>query len=391
MATISAVILKHHKKQDGTYNVKIRITHRGSTVYIDTSIYATRSDLDTKVRLKKVFIDSFLTSTVNEYRSKVNLLGAKVEYMTASDIKNILNEDIGIIDIIKFWEKHIEDLHSEKRTNTAVGRNTTLNRFKEFCGRSVFPIELLTSKKIREYIDHLTKKQYAPLTLINSLSDLRLVFNLAKDHYNDEELGLIRIPTSPFSKIKMPVKNEPVKKNLSIDTIKKIRDLELVNEGDILSRDLFMLSFYLCGINANDLHEYLNDPHIERLGYTRNKTKGRRVDKAFISIKIIEEAKPLVEKYAGVLAKRYARCAGLNNRLYLSYSKVIGPAVGVPDLTYYHARHSFATLARNECRFSMDDVGIALNHKSSTITDIYVAKDWDIVDEVQEAVVSLLR
>lgn len=74
MATVAAVILKHHKKQDGTFNVKIRITHKGSTVYMDTSIYAGKSDVDTKIRLKKVFIDTYLTSTVNDYRKKLNAL-----------------------------------------------------------------------------------------------------------------------------------------------------------------------------------------------------------------------------------------------------------------------------------------------------------------------------
>ncbi|WP_242691513.1 hypothetical protein [Desertivirga arenae] len=56
-------------------------------------------------------------------------------------------------------------------------------------------------------------------------------------------------------------------------------------------------------------------------------------------------------------------------------------------------RHPFASLARNSCRLSKDDVALALNHvdEGHRTTDIYIAKDWKIVDEVQEKVVELLR
>lgn len=53
MASISATILKHHKKQNGLWNVKIRISQKGKSVYVDTSITAKKEDLDTKLRLKK--------------------------------------------------------------------------------------------------------------------------------------------------------------------------------------------------------------------------------------------------------------------------------------------------------------------------------------------------
>ncbi len=39
MATVQAVVFKHHKKADGTYNVKIRITLNREKKYIDTQHY----------------------------------------------------------------------------------------------------------------------------------------------------------------------------------------------------------------------------------------------------------------------------------------------------------------------------------------------------------------
>jgi len=64
----------------------------------------------------------------------------------------------------------------------------------------------------------------------------------------------------------------------------------------------------------------------------------------------------------------------------------------IPIVTHYWARHTFASIARNECRCSIDDIGMALNHIDQTnrITDIYIAKDWSIIDDVQEKVTGVL-
>ena len=71
----------------------------------------------------------------------------------------------------------------------------------------------------------------------------------------------------------------------------------------------------------------------------------------------------------------------------------IAKELKLDSITFYSARHSFATIARNKCRKSKDDVAMALNHVDQTrkTTDIYLGKDWTIIDEVQLAVVELLR
>lgn len=65
---------------------------------------------------------------------------------------------------------------------------------------------------------------------------------------------------------------------------------------------------------------------------------------------------------------------------------------GISDLTLYWARHTFGTLARNECCMSVDDIAEALNHIDSGhfTTNMYLAKDWSIVDDVQSQVIKLI-
>jgi hypothetical protein len=59
----------------------------------------------------------------------------------------------------------------------------------------------------------------------------------------------------------------------------------------------------------------------------------------------------------------------------------------IPDVTTYHARHSFATIGRNECNISVDDIDLALVHKDNfDMTDKYTKVDFTKVDRAVRAV-----
>ena len=77
-----------------------------------------------------------------------------------------------------------------------------------------------------------------------------------------------------------------------------------------------MLSFYLCGINAGDIYNIRKTDIVNgRICYNRVKTNGRRRDNAFISLKVVDEAKPLIEKYIETFLKHYPTYNGLNTVL----------------------------------------------------------------------------
>ncbi|MCY1522125.1 hypothetical protein D9M68_569700 [compost metagenome] len=129
----------------------------------------------------------------------------------------------------------------------------------------------------------------------------------------------------------------------------------------------------------------------ERIDYKRKKTRDRRKDDAFISIKIPDIAMGLYDKYAGKLQKRYAKIEYLNSAITRGMV-VLREVSGIEGLQFIKFRHTFASWARNICRFSKDDVGMAMNHKdnSNKVTDIYIAKDWSIIDDVQSKTIALL-
>ena len=228
------------------------------------------------------------------------------------------------------------------------------------------------------------------------MRDLRNLFNAAKDRFNDDDLGLIRIKHYPFKRHKVIDAPMTAKRALCIEQIISVRDF-ICTPGTRaeLAKEIFLLSFYMCGMNAKDIYD-LGQASIakDRINYNRSKTKKRRKDSAFISICLIPEASPLLFKYVDRLRERYAESSNFNKALNKGL-KEIGEAIGINSLTMYCARHSFGSIARNECRFSKDDVSFALNHidHNTKTTDIYIyiKPDWRIIDDVQVKVVSLLN
>ena len=93
---------------------------------------------------------------------------------------------------------------------------------------------------------------------------------------------------------------------------------------------------------------------------------------------------PLIEKYKDKTGQRlfnfhhyYANYSALNRAINLGL-KEIGSELGIDDLEYYAARHSWATIALNKVGIDKYTVHAALNHvdESMRVTDIYIERDF---------------
>lgn len=137
------------------------------------------------------------------------------------------------------------------------------------------------------------------------------------------------------------------------------------------------------GINSADLYNAT-----ERTGntitYNRTKTKARRLDGAKMMVEIPKTILPLVEKYKDPSGKRlfnfyrYYADEGNFNKAINYGLKEIGELLGVYDLEYYAARHSWATIALNKVGIDKYTVHAALNHvdEAMKVTDIYIERDF---------------
>lgn len=413
MATVSAKVYEHHRKADGTYNVKICVHHKNQRKFIDTNHYVVKKQLTGKMKIKDNFVNNLIDEQLKGYRKIISELGEKLNFFNAESLRDFLRDKDADVDFIRFCLLHIEQLKKENRNGTAGTHRTVRNSLIDYFKRDSVSITEINSNMLVSYEKFLrgertmirtvtnygqtkekTTRGLSDSGIHNHMRDLRTLFNAACGKFNNEDLGIHRIKHYPFKKYKVGSAPLTRKRNNTLDDVRMIRDCNTkAGSRAELAKDIYMLSFYLCGMNAVDLYQLTKkDIRNGRIDYNRSKTQSRRKDNAFISIKIIEEAKPLLDKYVDKLSGRYSTYGILDYALSHGM-KQLRKLAGIPEVTIYWARHTFATVARNTCRISKDDVALALNHVDNDhrVTDIYIEKDWTIVDEVQSKVICQLR
>ena len=224
---------------------------------------------------------------------------------------------------------------------------------------------------------------------------IQSVFNAALLHFNDYEKGDIIITNDPFKVYTIPAVLEAKKRAVDVDIIRKIYKYSPVNKRKrttMFTRDIYILSFLLAGMNAVDM---LNCKMVNgRIEYERQKTKDRRKDNAFISVYVHPLALPIIDKYRDPseqhlfdFYKRYSNVRNLTKGIHRGMRSLCDE-LGIDYIQFYSARHSFATIARNECNISKDDISLCLNHSSGkTVTDTYIKQDFSRIDKVINKVV----
>jgi hypothetical protein len=80
------------------------------------------------------------------------------------------------------------------------------------------------------------------------MRDLGFLFNAARDKYNDEDKGLIRIKYYPFKKHKVIDAPMTAKRALSIEQIVKISDFKCTSGSRAeLAKEIFLL-YFICAV-----------------------------------------------------------------------------------------------------------------------------------------------
>lgn len=411
MATITPIIQQNNSRKDGRWLVVFRLTHKRKSVYIKTSHLITESQLNKDRTIKQKFVITYLSEDINDLQRKISLLGLKAETYTASQLKDILTADGKEIDFMLFLDECFAEIQKTKKPNTVSTYRSTINHLKDYqSGRPLMSNEI-TSKYIKAFIEYVktphkivrftgsdktnrtekTSNVVSGNSLYTVYFRFKKIFDMFKEKYNDDDLGIIRVPHNPFAKVPVPKMEATAKRSLKIDDIRKIRDYQPLNRSEMIGKNMFMIMFMMCGINAVDLKNSLYQSE-GRLNYNRSKVESRRKDKGFISVAIPKEAKPYVDWYLSI-KENWSNSKNLIlaiNKGLKSIAKNIGIDEGIST---YYARHSFATIARNDCKKHKEDVSIALNHtdRDTSTTDIYIAPDWSIIDEVQNAVISKLN
>lgn len=410
MVTFKAEVYAHQRKQDGTYNIKVRVTQNQKKRYLATPWFVTKDDLTRSMKLKNQKYIDLTDDLIRTYRNKCDNLGTKIKTMTVDEVVAYIEKPLETerwdLDIVQYTRDHIRRLQETGHEGNAQSYKVAINSLVKFLGREKVSISEITVKLLKSWVDWIlnqdrVKQGFAPH---NYLSKLRAIHNMAKKEFNDEGAGIIRIPNSPFSHIDLPKEPVPEKRALTIEQMKKILALPYITSPYPntnrynFALDLFILSFALVGMNLVDMY-YCECCTDGRITYDRIKTKNRRADHARISIKIQPEIQALVDKYRDPTGKRmfkfyrmYASMTTIHKAVGAGLKK-IAEAIGLDELDFYAARHTWATIAQNDAGVDKWTVHTSLNHvdDETKITDTYIRKSWDPIDNANRKVLNLVN
>lgn len=227
------------------------------------------------------------------------------------------------------------------------------------------------------------------------IRNVKAVFNKAIDDGVTKEY--------PFRKYKIKAERVPIN-NISVKQLRELRDCD-VEPYRRIYRDLFLLSFYLCGINPVDLLHLTKD-NIKngRIVYTRRKTH------KLYDIPLPEEAKVIFERYHG---EKYLLNVMDYEHDYVKFVskwgkhlKELGPmgvypdAIGrkrrkmgkpiVPEATVYSARYTFASIGA-ELEIPRETIALCLGHSWADVTSHYISYDMKRIDDAVRKIIDYVN
>ncbi len=260
---------------------------------------------------------------------------------------------------------------------------TAVNSFHAWLHRDSITFAEITPALLSDYSRSL---ENFPRAQSMYLSALRHIWNEAERYLPDDD-----VPRSPFRKFRVPRQTFIGQRAVDEAVIRKVYDYKAMPGSRAeLARDCFLLSFCLIGTNSADLYDCrVFDNGV--LKYDRAKTRDRRADHAHIEIRVPAFVSSLVGKYRDTgygyvfnFHRRYDNAREFNRAINKGLKEIEG------GLTFYAARHSWATIARNILGESREDVDEALNHKntSTSLLDVYVKKDYARINQINERVVN---
>lgn len=416
MLTIRAEVLKAGLKNDGTYNIKVRITYNREVKRLSTNLFATQADITKSFKLKDgTPIKLSADKLIHNYQEICSKLQLEAQNYTINDIiahfkgEQRKSQEIDFIKFSREWIAHATIKGVENYT-------TAINAFIAFLGKEELNINHLNKDLLEKFTSYINTKREAKVKeLIKQgkrvpsnravslyLGSIRHLFNEAKMKYNDYDRNIIIISNSPFENFKIPKQEATRKRAIAASLIKKIYNLpyHYTSKGTEvqgrynLAKDCFILSFCLIGMNSADLYN-CSEMEENIITYYRTKTTSRRNDKAKMKVEVPPIVMPLLEKYKDKAGGRlfnfyhvYSTADSFNKAINYGL-KEIGKLLGIDDLEYYAARHSWATLAVNKVGIDKYTVHAALNHidEAMRVTDIYIERDFKIENEANKKVV----
>ena len=382
-------------KIDGYAKVYIRVIQNSKPSYISTSYVVSVKQVSGN-KIKDFHVISEIVPIIKRYVDKLNK--HDTECWTVKEVVDFLkakNEEISYTD---FFKDYTNKMINAGRENPASNYTCAINSLKRFYGKENLYFSDISSKLLNDWIESLKETARAKNLYPICIST---VFSAGLLEFNDYDRDIIKIKNLPFMRVKIPKCNFTEKRAVNKNTLLKLFTVDVSNATRFvrtpMAQDIALLIFCLAGINAADLYYMEKTCRVgNKLHYIRHKVKAKRGNNAKMEITIPKCVLPLFDKYKG---KNKLFCFSENlssENIFLKavvkgLKEVATLAEVKENITTYTFRHSWATIAQNDCKASTELVGFALNHVSAhRVTEGYIRKDFSPIDKLNVKVINFV-
>lgn len=343
MADIFPTIVESNKRKDGRHTIRIAITHNQQTRYIPTSVVVDNLNefKNGKVvkRSDKEMLNIQLRKLINQYEERCENIPF-AESLSCSQLLKILKEKYTKPEqrtIEELAEEFLSQIDKEDRIKTHKLYRLSFNKFIKFAGKNSLLVHV-SPIRINGYITHLTQQKLSPTTINIYITHLKILINYAL------KMKYVSFDVDPFVTAKIPSARKR-DTAITIEELKRIRDYEPESHNMMVVRDIFMLTYYLAGMNLVDMLE-IDFKGATEINYIRKKTMHAKDGDSVTCFTIPDEAFPLIKKYmdkkTGKLVfgrySSYESCYNVLARKIKDLQKVGGVK---HYFTLYSARKSF--------------------------------------------------
>lgn len=343
MANLNFRILPHRKRAGNKIGIYLAVSHLRETRYISTEFEIDNVSQFENGRVCHCkdadIVAKRMDHLMSEYKERLSKLNPE-DFKTCAELKEALMKKprkAALITLDELMKDRISRLKEEGRDNYAKMHEDSRKVYYKILGDT--PLCDLSRSHIRRLSLEMQKQG-----LSNGSRQMRLAHLKASINEAITE-RIVKYEDHPFTGFTMPSAGRK-QTDLTIDDFLRLRDAELVSTRARFARDMFLLSFYLGGINMVDLLEV--DLSRDELRYSRKKTRNKKNGDTETVFTIPKATGEIIRKHApnGKLIwpgkrERYDIMISYLNNCFGALRK----ETEITPLSYYSARHTFAQFA----------------------------------------------
>lgn len=399
MATFKITV--RYERADGLYPVYIRVTHNRKSRFINTGKVTSKKYINSKTKeIKDPFVMQVCSAKISKFAELLNK--TDIRKWDIEMVVNYLQKTTDDVCFSDFAREYHDEMYNDGHARNARNYELAYQHLERFAGTNKIMFSQLTSSFIANWIDSLKKtaraKEMYPVCI-------RQIFKKALLKYNDYDAGILRITTNPWPKITIPRCDAPQKRAITMEACREFFNAPLPESDrkvplSQIGRDVAMMCICLAGINTVDIFEMKKENyHDGILFYERAKTRAARADNAYMEMKVPSILNDIFDRYLDKTPSPYlfnfhermSNSDSFGANVNMGIRQICEKSLGIPhDKTYcvYTFRHTWATVAQNECGATISEVGFAMNHTDrQRVTRGYIKIDFTPAWELNQKVI----